>query len=183
MAQDVTISVWCDWCDLLGMQRVPAVRTRVIAVDGPGRRVDICRRCDLLLADLEELYRSKGQELPLDAAQKAASKGEARELDGAAKPGSRERADKQYLVCPLPHKGPRSGPRRVAYADRDAHAAQVHDLRMWDVTWEDPDGILAVSCDAHQECRNSGLRFTSLRGKNNHIDKSSLRRIDISPDT
>ncbi|WP_037577751.1 hypothetical protein [Phaeacidiphilus oryzae] len=63
MAQDVTISLWCDWCDLLGLERVPARHQHELALDGPVRRVDLCDRCHLQLEPFLELYKERGQQV------------------------------------------------------------------------------------------------------------------------
>jgi hypothetical protein len=63
MAQDVTISLWCDWCDLLGLERVPARHQHELALDGPVRRVDLCDRCHLQLEPLFVLYKERGQQV------------------------------------------------------------------------------------------------------------------------
>lgn len=57
------VAALCDWCDLLGIEEVPAEVKRTLALDGVLRRVDLCLRCDRALEPFADLY-ARGQELP-----------------------------------------------------------------------------------------------------------------------
>jgi hypothetical protein len=63
MAQDVTITLWCDWCDLLGLEHVAASHSHTLALDGRHRRVDLCDRCHRALEPFAELYQERGQQI------------------------------------------------------------------------------------------------------------------------
>jgi hypothetical protein len=69
--------------------------------------------------------------------------------------------------------------RRIAYSNRNSHAELVHrQARIWEIRWEDPDGILAVPCEAHAECMKTGLSFCSKAGLLQHTRSCPLPRID-----
>lgn len=188
MAQ--TISLVCDWCDLLGMPNVPAVRTRIIALDGPQRRIDVCGRCDVSLESFVELY-SRGQDLPIEPAKqlrKPVARTRDRQLIGAADQPSLPEESAQsvpeqkehkelFVICPLPH-GQTGEPKRVRYEHRGNHADMVHHVKIWDVVWEDPDRILTEPCEAHKGCLANGVKFTTVRGRNAHVNSAPLERVD-----
>ncbi|MCQ4082817.1 hypothetical protein NGB36_19965 [Streptomyces sp. RB6PN25] len=184
MAQ--TISLVCDWCDMLGMPNVPAVRTRIIALDGPQRRIDVCGRCDVSLESFAELY-TRGQDLPTEPAttsKRPVARNRAGQLAAngqpaqPAQPVPPEEEDgaarkELFVVCPLPH-GQAGDPKRVRYEHRGNHADMVHHAKIWDILWEDPDEILTEPCEAHKECLANGLKFTTVRGRNAHVNTAPL---------
>jgi hypothetical protein len=201
MAQ--TITSVCDWCDLHGITDVPATTGHLLALDGPPRRVDVCPRCDTLLDDLAELY-ERGQDLP-PAGPPASSRPAVRtrsvptdQAVGTARTGTTRRAiagprtspedgdtttstgepSPARVLCPLPHPGAGGGPTRVSYAGRSSHADVVHDAKVWEIRWEDPDDILRHPCIAHRECATGDLRFISAKGLKNHIAGCPLPRVD-----
>ncbi|WP_037568906.1 hypothetical protein [Phaeacidiphilus oryzae] len=89
MAQDVTITLWCDWCDLLGLEHVAASHSHTLALDGQPRRVDLCERCHLALEPLEELYRERGQRIEeSDGRGRRKSAGARRSVDPGSAPGA-----------------------------------------------------------------------------------------------
>jgi hypothetical protein len=177
MAQ--TINVVCDWCDILGMPDVPAVRTRLIALDGPPRRVDVCRRCDVGLESFVELY-SRGQDLPSEPVKpvkKPVSGPKASELDTPVEAETAAVRKDLFVICPLSH-GQGGEAKRVRYEHRGNHADLVHQAKIWDIAWADPDGILTEPCGAHKECLAGGLKFTTARGRSAHVNSCPLPRID-----
>ncbi|MFC5909228.1 hypothetical protein [Streptacidiphilus monticola] len=190
------VGVLCDWCALLGIDDVPAATQRVIAVDGPPRRVDLCRRCDLALAAFTDLY-DTGQDLPNDtaprrrraasapvAARPASTPVEAAESAEATERAPRRRggrvrdASKPSVVCPLDHPHSGGGPQRVSYQGRGSHADMVHGLHLTRITWEDPDGILRFPCEAHTACREHHVAFASKTGLTNHLNRYREPRED-----
>lgn len=105
-------------------------------------------------------------------------------------PAGKPKKPRQYLMCPLTHKSG-DGPRRVVYGDRNSHADVLHDhARIWEIRWQDPDGILPRddegnplhACDAHAECMETGLAFTSAVGLKQHENGCPLPRIDQEGD-
>lgn len=90
---------------------------------------------------------------------------------------------RQYIWCPEPHKSKGGKGMRVAYGDRNSHADMCHEgARMWDIPWEDPDGIIEVYCTSHAECMKSGIGFTGATGLRGHVRTSPLSHIDQPTD-
>lgn len=185
------IGVLCDWCAHLGIEDVPAAVQRILAVDGPPRRVDLCHRCDLALAPFLALY-AVGQDLPDDDSSRTARRRQRRsteqeqrtpqrqkqkqeeqeEKSAVLHRGGRVRDDsKASLVCPLDHPHSGGGPSRVSYSGRSGHADMVHGLHFTQIAWQDPDRILAFPCTVHTACRTNGVSFTRKTGLTNHLNR------------
>jgi hypothetical protein len=84
--------------------------------------------------------------------------------------------------CPKEHPQKNGAGSYVVYANRPSHAEQCHKgAKVWDIKWEDPDGILTVPCTSHAECLNTGLLFKNKAGLTTHINTCALPRIDNQP--
>lgn len=91
------------------------------------------------------------------------------------------KSPKPKIWCPLPHKSQHGAGMRVAYDDRNSHADMCHHgAKLWDITWEDPDGIITVYCTSHAECMAKGIGFMEERGLRIHVRTSPLQRIDLN---
>jgi hypothetical protein len=180
MAQHIALT--CDWCDLFDLPDEPAVVSRVLALDGPPRTVDLCGRCDVELARLRVLY-DRGRDLPDDSRRPAAARRSVTAEPTAASEPVAEDRPKPTVRCPLPHPSADGGPLRVTYAHRGNHADMVHSARIWDIEWEDPDGILTSPCVAHEPCLEHHLSFTTPKGLTAHINACPLPRIDAASDS
>src|SRR2546423_1068068 len=164
------------------------VRTRIIALDGPQRRIDVCGRCDVSLESFVELY-SRGQDLPTEPVKqmkKPVVRTRGTQLPASDQPSlpgeSEQPASGQkelFVVCPLPH-GQTGKPKRVRYEHRGNHADMVHHVKIWDILWEDPAQILTEPCEAHKECIANGVKFTTVRGRNAHVKSAPLEPIDAT---
>ncbi|WP_406290062.1 hypothetical protein [Embleya sp. NBC_00896] len=185
MAQHIALT--CDWCDLFDLPDEPAVVSRVLALDGPPRTVDLCGRCDVELARLHALY-DRGRDLP-DEPRRDRAGGRARAGTEAVAPAGPEAGasvaevrPKPTVLCPLPHPSADGGPLRVTYAHRGNHADMVHHgSRIWDIEWEDPDGILTNPCTEHEACSAHHLSFTTPKGLTAHINACPLPRLTSEP--
>jgi len=180
MAQHIALT--CDWCDLLGLSDEPAVSSRVFALDGAPRKIDLCARCDVDLDRLRPLY-ERGREIPDDRPKGAASGRRGAAPGGASEVAPPEgravaQAPRPTVLCPLPHRSTGGEPMRVTYAHRGNHADMVHGAHIWDIAWGDPDGILTHPCTTHRACLENDLAFTSAKGLTAHINASPLPRVD-----
>lgn len=191
MARVLQMSQTCDWCKLLGLGVVEAAHEHMLAVDGPVKRFELCSQHDLALKEITVLYQKFGVD-PDDkprrnvSAKKAiAEQAELGEADRgeltalAEEPKAKKKGKpKETVFCPLPHRDANGSGKRIAYADRTSHADLVHKLKIWEIKWEDPDGIMAEICTAHKECSAIGLGFKNSRSVSMHKKACSLELID-----
>lgn len=184
MAQDIQVITTCDPCDLHDIRGVTAVASHVLAIDGgPLKQIDVCARDEALFQEFLRIYTVSGREMETAAASAPARKRKAKavetsqqkELEEApvsqpdTKPAAKKPAkEKLFVLCPLPHPSTGGGPMRVEYSNRGTHAPMVHDgAHVWDIEWQDPDGILKAFCTEHAAC--NGIGFTSKAGLSQHI--------------
>ncbi|MYW05192.1 hypothetical protein GT354_44355, partial [Streptomyces sp. SID3343] len=140
-------------------------------------------RCDVELARLQALY-DRGRDLPTESRRPPAA-GKRGTAEPAAPPApapaAAENRPKPSVLCPLPHPSADGGPLRVTYAHRGNHADMVHHgARIWEIEWEDPDGILTSPCAAHEPCLEHHLSFTTPKGLTAHVNACPLPRIDAA---
>lgn len=178
MARSVEITDTCDRCDLIGLAGVPAIARHVIAIDGPPKKFDLCPQHEHALRPYIVLYKERGageeDEPRRQKALAAPQKAEDKKKSGKDKPAK----EKLYVVCPLPHSSLGGKPKRVAYQGRSTHLDVVHEgKKLWDIEWEDPDGILTAPCRVHKECMETGLAFTSEKGVGVHVAACSLEKV------
>lgn len=200
MAKGVAYVLTCDPCNHDGMPDITGHATRVISIDGmPPVEVDLCGRDNRLVSWLREVCEQEGrptagkEERLARAADKVkeVTARRSKELGTAPPPkpaadakkpkkrGNKNDPDKIWLFCTESHPSEGGGPRKIAYGDRNSHVSQCHEgKKMWDVKWDDPDGHLKYPCNAHAECRNTGLSFTSAQGLAQHIRGSALENIN-----
>lgn len=80
--------------------------------------------------------------------------------------------DEVHIICPLPHRSASGGPLSVRYGNRGTHAKMCHDdAKVWDIDWEDPDGVLTEYCTMG-DCTTAnpnGLGFKSPRSLEQHL--------------
>jgi hypothetical protein len=195
----------CDWCKKLGLEDVEAERSVHLGIDGPPKRFEFCQLHLLQLEPLLELCQD--EKFGVDESLKPKRRGQQKqqqELEPSPWINAREpeqptqlevvpaESEKQeeptekpskyqkdvWVVCPLPHPTQKGGPKRVRYSIRATHAEKAHDgLKLWDIRWEDPDGVFTVKCEAHAECEKTGLGFTSELGLKQHIKASPLEKL------
>jgi hypothetical protein len=190
----------CDPCEkLLEIEGMPADRSITIAInDGPAKRIEVCTQHLHMLKPILDMYdqcgldesfkpkrrgTNKKQEDPEPAASLDTEEPpQPRQLEMASAPEPEQDPSKHkkdvWVVCPLSHPTENNGPKRVRYSIRNTHADKVHGgLRLWDIAWDDPDGVLKVKCEVHKECLKTGLGFTTGHGLTQHIKASSLERV------
>lgn len=182
MAKDVQVILLCDPCDQTNLTGIKAVSTHLISIDGmPPMEVDMCARDE---AFFMRVYAS-GRALPPPPpepkapAQKKPKAPKAKELEKATektaeKPAKKavEKAateDKPRLLCPLGHSSKNGAPMMVTYASRNTHASVLHKVPVWEIAWEDPEGILKAFCDASEMCIQNKVGYTSKQGLTQHI--------------
>jgi hypothetical protein len=204
MGRRVVVTDLCDPCEHLELPETFAYREHVIAFDGqPAKKYLFCERCLKAYGEFLEMLQACGQPIepvsfppeqkrkkspPKVPAKKQPKELESPKAEGpetapAAEEPAKKEKPKQYIVCPLPHPQSKGGPRRIDYSGRSGHADQCHNgARTWEITWEDPDGILTHSCTAHAECVKTGQGYTSETGLMLHIRNSALVRMDESAD-
>jgi len=170
----------CDDCIHHDIHDVPAIVEYVLVVNGDKlRKVQLCARCDLIWQPIIAVYQQQGQEVDIPSersAPKAAKKRKSQAVT-AAKPKELAPAPEEpaaegdttqhlHIVCPIPHPSEGGGKRRIRYSDRSSHVDQCHEgIRIHDIKWEDPDGILKAFCERHP----TPLGFTSERGVKQHV--------------
>lgn len=176
MARGVVFQDSCDSCIYLGEEGVVAEHKHTISIDGgPPKKLDFCGRCEKReLSHLLAVYTECGQEV--ERTKPEPKKGQAAP---ALKPPADEPKPKQFIICPLDHPSSGGGSKRVNYGSRGSHAKVVHSLDISGISWEDPDGIFTVYCEAHKECLTNRLGFTSAMGLTTHVNTAPLERIDI----
>lgn len=180
MAQDIKVTTTCDPCDLHDLRGVTAVATHVLAIDGgPLKKIDVCARDEVLFQDFLHLYTVSGREEPTTPPApakkrqaKAVEAPQQKELGTApaSQPDAKKKPvkEKVHVLCPLPHPSTGGTPMRVDYSNRSTHAQMVHNgAHVWEIKWEDPDGILKAFCTEHAAC--NGIGFTKKAGLSQHI--------------
>lgn len=205
MAVKVTHDHTCDDCEHDRLYDVSAPHQHVLSINGgPFKQLDFCSPSDrVVMSRLIELYEERGRELTPEPKEQPAppAKAKRRKPVAARKPKAipapaqapeeqkhqEEKEDdkppeaKKRLTiwCPEPHKSKGDRGMRVAYEDRNSHADMCHDgAKLWDISWEDPDGIITAYCTSHAECMKAGIGFTSETGLRIHVRTSPLSRID-----
>jgi hypothetical protein len=188
MARVLRMTRFCDWCKLLDIGVVEADHERMLAVDGPPKRFELCSPHDRALKEVAVLYQKFGidpEEKPRRnvSAKKAIAAQAAQpepEPDRGELTALAERSDaKPKIFCPKSH--PKEGGRGkfVSYVDRGSHADLVHDgMKIWEIEWEDPHGVMTAACTSHKECEAVGLRFISARGLGQHKRTCPLELVD-----
>lgn len=177
MARDVKWVQVCDPCNRLDIPNAEAVTTHLVSVDGgPLKEVDVCARDEEIFQQFLRDFIDGAREVPGPETEpapavkkrkpKALKAAEPKQLE---KPPAEDPPEKkkQFLVCPLPHSSTKGGPLTVDYNNRGTHAQMVHGVHVWEVPWQDPDGILKVTCTEHDFC--NGLGFTAKQGLSQHI--------------
>lgn len=185
MARSVTVRDTCDRCDRdLGLEGVPAVARHVIAIDGPPKKIDLCLQHEHAFQPYIHLYKERGaseEDQPRRHKALAASpKVESKEQPDSKKSGTKGKSAKQklYVVCTEKHPASGGGHKRVSYAGRGSHADIVHDgKKLWDIEWEDPDGVLTAPCRVHKECAETNLAFASEKGLGAHVAACPLEQV------
>ncbi|MFE6739749.1 hypothetical protein [Streptomyces tubercidicus] len=188
MARSVAITDTCDECDWIGLEGVIAVVRHVIAIDGPPKKFDLCPQHDHAFQPYIHLYKERGaseedqprRQKALASPQKAESKEKpSSKKSGNKEPGKEKSArEKLYVVCTEKHPMSDGGHKRVSYTGRGSHADIVHDgKKLWDIKWEDPDGVLTAPCRVHKECMETGLAFSSQKGLGAHMAACPLEQV------
>jgi hypothetical protein len=208
MARKEILESVCDPCGLDELGDTPAHAFLVMSINGgPHKHFDLCGRDEKFFMDhVVRLYNESGVELPGQQTKAPAKKEPVKELEQApvqdetlpapkkkaapAKtkkkteeepaPEAKENKEKLYVWCAEPHKSKKGTGKRVAYGGRTGHAGMCHEgAKVWEVKWEDPDGIITAPCTSHEQCMSVGLGFTSTHGLASHITGCPLPRIDI----
>jgi len=168
----------CDDCTTHELPETEAVTGYELAINGePPLRILLCARCDLIWSPFIELVRTMGQSVT--PAVSSTPRGKSRATPKAIETAERElpavpQAEKpkkpvRYLVCPLAADHHDGEPARILYDSRNMHADQGHDKRMWEIRWEDPDGILKAFCTEHPLCKENHVGFPSKAALSQHI--------------
>lgn len=191
MAKDTYVLSLCDPCDDHKLPGMRAATSHTLSIDGgPMVELDFCVRDEASFQEVIRLYKEYGRPVPVAPVPqstqpkkkaKAVKKPKELEQAPAEKPPAEKPAakEKQYVRCPLPHSSTGGAPKVVAYTDRGTHADMVHDhAKMWDIAWEDPDGVLDYPCDVHTECMKTGLSFATSRGRAQHRYSCPLPHAD-----
>jgi len=171
MAQDVTISIWCDWCDLLGLDRVPAHHQHVLALDGPPRRVDLCDRCHMELSSLHALYTERGQEIeaPRGGKKKAVGRSAARPRPEAGEGAGAAQPELPAITITGPVLEPGIDPEpQGTYADAPVIQPRTPQRKRGGRT-RDPNKPSLVCPLAHPGSETGPMRI-SYEGRNSHAD-------------
>lgn len=169
----------CDDCTSNELPDAQAVVEHQLTIDGgPLCRISLCARCALIWEPFIELYRMMGQEIAPAATPvahrrarvgtKAIEPAEPAAQESPALPG-KPKKPREYVVCPLAADHKTGAPSRVLYGSRNMHADQNHNMRAWEIKWEDPDGILKVPCTEHPLCKENGMAFPSKAAVSQHI--------------
>lgn len=170
----------CDGCLFLQLPPAEAVTEHIAVIDGgPLRRVMFCAHCAKAPLPFITIYTEYGQDVEISPSppqragrstkkSKAVKASKPKELENTHSTDSEPTAKKQ-IVCPLPHASAQGGPLRVTYAGRVTHAGTHDGAKVWDIAWQDPDGILTAFCTEHEMCVKNNVGFTSQRGVNQHI--------------
>lgn len=175
-----------DLCDDHAIKELPdtqaVVEHQLTINGGPLRRILLCARCALIWEPFIELYRMMGQDItpaPTPVAPKKA-RAKTKAIEPAEPPAQESPALlgeeqekpkklKQYVVCPLARDHKTGAPSKVLYGSRNMHADQNHNMRAWEIKWEDPDGFLKVPCTEHPLCKENGMAFPSKAALSQHI--------------
>jgi hypothetical protein len=177
MAVDLKTVLLCDPCLKHGIPSVPAVATHTISIDGgPVKALEFCMRDEVDFEEFFRLYQEAGRvvEVPKKKEPKATRKRKPKAIEPPKEAEQlpiedEAKQEPPTLICPKIHPST-GGPMRVKYSARGTHAKGVHEgAEVWDVLWEDPDGILTAFCREHAACRANNLGFTTGQGLKQHI--------------
>ncbi|MFI0265705.1 hypothetical protein [Streptomyces luteogriseus] len=186
---------FCDNCEEIGLDGIPAERSITIAIDGPPKRFELCTIHLHQLKPLWELYNNRGvdesfkpkrrgsnrqntdeAELSVKLAQQELPSAEPAEPAPAPTSKKGKGEERIRVTCSLPHDNGQDA--TVQYRSRASHAKEAHNgSKTWDIEWGDPSGSLTHPCTTHAQCMKVNLAFPSETSLSRHIRMCPLEKL------